>query len=83
MQDYDLVIVGPAAATCCQHRKPRTGGSRASTGAFGEYNAKFMVNQHVLRGSACITPPGHARRTSRNFYPPRARWPYTGLRLSR
>ena len=58
-------------------------GFRAPPGAVGEYNAKFMVNQHVLRGSACITPPGHARRTYRNFYPPHARWPYTGLRLSR
>jgi ergothioneine biosynthesis protein EgtB len=58
-------------------------GFRPVSGAVGEYNAKFMVNQHVLRGSACITAPGHARRTYRNFFPPNARWPFSGLRLCR
>ena len=58
-------------------------GYRAPAGAIGEYNGKFMVNQHVLRGSACITSPGHDRPTYRNFFPPVSRWPYTGLRLAR
>jgi formylglycine-generating enzyme required for sulfatase activity len=49
----------------------------------GEYNGKFMVNQHVLRGSAAITPPGHARLTYRNFFPPAARWAMSGVRLAR
>jgi ergothioneine biosynthesis protein EgtB len=57
-------------------------GFRPSAGAVGEYNGKFMVNQHVLRGSARVTPPGHARRTYRNFFPPHARWVYAGLRLA-
>jgi dimethylhistidine N-methyltransferase len=52
-------------------------------GVVGEYNGKFMVGQHVLRGSAAITPPGHARITYRNFFPPGARWPFTGVRLAR
>jgi dimethylhistidine N-methyltransferase len=52
-------------------------------GAVGEYNGKFMVGQHVLRGSAAITPPGHARATYRNFFTPGARWPFTGVRLAR
>jgi dimethylhistidine N-methyltransferase len=52
-------------------------------GAVGEYNGKFMVGQHVLRGSSAITPPGHARTTYRNFFPPGARWPFTGVRLAR
>jgi formylglycine-generating enzyme required for sulfatase activity len=42
-----------------------------------------MVNQHVLRGGACVTPPGHARRTYRNFYPSASRWPFCGVRLAR
>jgi ergothioneine biosynthesis protein EgtB len=57
-------------------------GYRPPAGAVGEYNGKFMVNQQVLRGSALATPPGHARRTYRNFFPPHARWMFSGVRLA-
>ncbi len=58
-------------------------GYRAEAGAVGEYNGKFMCGQYVLRGSSCATSPGHARRTYRNFFPPNARWQFTGIRLAR
>jgi ergothioneine biosynthesis protein EgtB len=58
-------------------------GFHPAPSAVGEYNGKFMVNQHVLRGSCLATPPGHARRTYRNFFPARSRWAFSTLRLAR
>jgi ergothioneine biosynthesis protein EgtB len=58
-------------------------GYKKETGAIGEYNGKFMVNQLVLRGASWATPEGHSRDTYRNFFHPQHQWQYTGIRLVR
>jgi len=81
----DLSLLSQLAGECWQWTAsahlPYPGFTPAP-GAVGEYNGKFMSGQMVLRGASALTPPGHDRPTYRNFFPPAARWPMTGVRLA-
>jgi ergothioneine biosynthesis protein EgtB len=58
-------------------------GYRKYEGSAGDYHAKFMSNQMVLRGGSCLTQQMYYRTTYRHFLYPASSLGCSGIRLAK
>ena len=63
-------------------RTPPTPGSARPPARSVSTTASSWSTSTCCAAAALATPPGHARRTYRNFFPPHARWVFSGVRLA-
>lgn len=49
-------------------------------GLVGKYNSKLMCNRLILPGGCCVTPQSYISPSYCNFYPPKTRWQFNGIR---
>ena len=79
--DFYIDRIGVVATAADLVRRPLRLEFQGGSAALSRKSGRLRAGQYVLRGGSCVTPASHMRPSYRNFFPPDARWQFTGLRL--